>query len=629
MLKIKSKAFKFLIGTFAVVALAFAMNTYAAVDLGPTTLKVGSTGSYVMTLQTVVGATPVDGVFGPMTKAKVMAWQANNGLTADGIVGPATKAAMNGTTTPVTEVPGCPAGAAFNYLTGAPCVTTPVTEVPGCPAGALFNYMTGASCAGATTPVTGALTGSQGDISVTDFSSGTEQTIGEGGSEKVLGVYVEADNGSDVDVSSFKVELKDGAGDGSTRLERYIDSVDVYMGSTKVGSADVDEFSKDSTTYTKAISLSGAIVEKGEKVKFYVVLNANSVIYSDDIGNTWDVDVTSVRFQDAMGVIMTYAGTDVAVDAVNVDFEDSTANDEISTLSASSNPDAATLLVKDTGVSDEYMVFAFRLKADSDSTDLNVLEIPITVVPGAADADEVVSDIYLKVGSTVYDDYSYAAGIYTFTMDEGELEVEAGETITVEVYTEFMKEGLGTTYTTGETVTFSLDASELIVENVDGDSVETSGLTNRSGNEMVLSTTVANVSNLSWTVASTGTMVDFFFTVEADNEDFDVLAADVDDAIAAGSTAVVVEGATFMTDIKGTLTRYSGDSVVTLGGNTGYTVAAGDETTFRVRYTLGSDATTPVVAADNGKWLEVKVTSVAGQPVPDNKMTSPTATVNL
>ena len=60
------------------------------------TLKKGSRGEDVKTLQTMLGGLVVDGIFGSKTKAAVEAFQAANGLKVDGIVGPLTWAALNG-----------------------------------------------------------------------------------------------------------------------------------------------------------------------------------------------------------------------------------------------------------------------------------------------------------------------------------------------------------------------------------------------------------------------------------------------------------------------------------------------------------------------------------------------------
>lgn len=49
-------------------------------------LKVGTKGEDVKILQSLLGVT-ADGSFGPMTKAKVIEWQAQNGLKADGLFG--------------------------------------------------------------------------------------------------------------------------------------------------------------------------------------------------------------------------------------------------------------------------------------------------------------------------------------------------------------------------------------------------------------------------------------------------------------------------------------------------------------------------------------------------------------
>ena len=62
----------------------------AVAPSGHPTVHQGASGPIVQQIQAAVGATPVDGKFGPRTAAKVKAFQAAHGLAADGIVGPQT-----------------------------------------------------------------------------------------------------------------------------------------------------------------------------------------------------------------------------------------------------------------------------------------------------------------------------------------------------------------------------------------------------------------------------------------------------------------------------------------------------------------------------------------------------------
>lgn len=62
------------------------------------TLRQGSRGAAVADLQRRLGGLTADGVFGPMTRRAVVAFQASRGLAADGVVGPRTWGALAGRT---------------------------------------------------------------------------------------------------------------------------------------------------------------------------------------------------------------------------------------------------------------------------------------------------------------------------------------------------------------------------------------------------------------------------------------------------------------------------------------------------------------------------------------------------
>ena len=152
-----------------------------------------------------------------------------------------------------------------------------------------------------------------------------------------------------------------------------------------------------------------------------------------------------------------------------------------------------------------------------------------------------------------------------------------------------------------------------------------------TGNVQTFTAAGAVVSNYSWSVNTTGTMVDFFFTVDNTdgNNGFNVLAADITNTIAGTMVTLDTTGTPETAAAGyGILSKYSGDAATAIG-TTGFTVDAGNTTTFRVRYSVGSTTAAAAVAADNGKWLEVTIIAVSGNTVTETKQTSPTATVNL
>ncbi len=64
-------------------------------SIAPPTLRRGSQGPDVVTVQRLVGAEP-DGKFGPKTEQAVRSYQSANGLQSDGVVGPKTWASLLG-----------------------------------------------------------------------------------------------------------------------------------------------------------------------------------------------------------------------------------------------------------------------------------------------------------------------------------------------------------------------------------------------------------------------------------------------------------------------------------------------------------------------------------------------------
>lgn len=588
---------KVLQNTFAasIVALVALMMTVSFASAAPFTytsgiIKVGSRGAHVSDLQTCMNGLNfstgvVDGVFGNNTKAGVMAFQASKGLVADGVIGmatgPAFQAACAGTTTTTTT-------------------TTSTTS----------SFST---------------TGDAGDLTTTTTSTDVESDVKEGDSENVLGLKVEADD-SDIAITSVKVVFEKSSGTGSTRFDKYVDEVMVMLDGEEVASVDADEFSKDGSEYSKSISLEDAVVAEDDKVNLYVAVKTLSTV--DDTAALFDVKATQIRYIDESGMSI----SDTLSHTETFGFGDQGEDDKLSIKSSSDNPIASTLKVEDNNDSDEYMVLAFRLEADEDGSDIMLNELPVaftisnnggdidSVTAGTqttANIEDIIDQVMVDIDGEKFEadldgtgNLTLGVGSATFTVDfdEDDVVIEAGDIVDVEVYVTF-KEQDGN-YNNAAKISAQVTASSIDAE---GDDTLSGGSLSgtASGKTHTLDIAGAVVDNFGWSVNSTGAFIDFTFDVESEDEDFVVNIADIiaNDTITGNATVAAP-----------VLSVTGGDADENTPGAI-YTVLAGDDATFQVRYAL--------TTGTNGQFAQVKITSAAGQEVENSKQTSPTAVVNL
>jgi len=579
---------------FAVMFVGFAVVSStvkaAECDLGTVTLMKGSTGTAVTCLQTKLGVTPVTGYFGSITDGKVKAFQTANSLLADGKVGALTKAALGLTTTTTTLPAGCTAGALFSSTTGAPCTAT-------------------------TTSTT--LSGGAGSIDVNQTSSDVEDVAIEGQATKMLGFKVEASD-SDIAITNLKLKLENkDAPDSPYRLTNYVDSVDIYMGSTKVGSADASDFSKSSYAYTKSINLSNAVVKMGSThiATFYVVINAASSIDTANMDGganpaRFEIDVNSIRYQDATGLVMS-EGDDsnplvtVAAPAVAGSFDSLTNSGDVKlTISkGSGNPAIQNVTISDTGSTPDVKMLEFKLKATGADLSFDQLTVAIDSTVGAGDNSDMILDMSLKNGSDVLaSDPTIPAGDgnVTFNLDDT-FTIAADSTETFIVYAKIAELNA---FTSGD-LKVSLAQSGIATEDENGDTV-TNESGAASGNVQTFTSSSATVSGVSTSgnVANNTTKpgyISFAFTVSADEGDV-VLDATPNNA---GNLTWTITGTdTTLAGLSApVLSKTSGDATLA-GGN--YTVYEGDTATFVLDFTF-----TTVDAGDNGTY-RITLNKVAG-----------------
>ncbi|MDB5244795.1 MAG: hypothetical protein JWN18_665 [Parcubacteria group bacterium] len=427
-------------------------TTSTSCSVGTVNLTIGSSGMAVTCLQQGLiaagysipaGAT---GYFGAQTRAAVSAWQAARGIMPTaGYFGAISRAAwgMGGSTTTTTTstVPGCVAGAMFSSTTGAACTTT--STVPGCTAGAMFSSTTGAACSSTTTTTTtsGPLAGTDGSISdVSKLGSFNNEDVAEGNSGvKVLGADIETSNDGDIELKSIKVSFDPTGNTGSDNLDDYLDTVDVWLGSTKIGSADVAGFSQDSNNlYTKTITLNNAVIRADQVAKLYVSVDAVNNIDSSDIsGDSWTVDIENIRFVDGSGVTTTDDSTgDINAMNVGISFVDfsTSANTELKLSVSSDSPKAGIVVIDDTSNTDNVSLLKGKMKLDGTS-DVNLDEFPVTFTTvGGNGLSAVTGSVTLKLdGQTYTESVSTTTLVASITFDNLNFDINAGDTVDFEV----------------------------------------------------------------------------------------------------------------------------------------------------------------------------------------------------
>jgi hypothetical protein len=413
-------------------------------------LTVGSTGADVTALQTMLGVTPATGYFGAITKAAVVAYQTSKGISATGYVGPLTRAALN-------------------YV--APVVTPSTGGSTG---------STGSSAS---------LDGTDGTISdVNELTQYNNEEVGEGDEDvKVLGMEIEASNEGDIQLKSMKIELTETGSGDSEKLDDYVSDVSIWMGSTKIGSADADQFNEDDDgLYSKTISLSNAVIKADETVKFYVAVSAVNSFDSGDIdGNDWSVDVLNIRYTDGSGVTSTESDAgdltgdlDVAMDFVS--FGDA-ADTEITISTASDTPDADIVVVDDTEETEDVLLLKGKIKVEG-SSDVVLDEMPITftVAGTATGLASTTGSVKLVIDGEEYTESvgsTFNSLVSSVTFDDMELDIEGESTVEFAVYADIL--GIDDALTAGDTLKAEVTASNrsmMDIEDEEGDSV-----TDRSG----------------------------------------------------------------------------------------------------------------------------------------------------
>lgn len=503
----KTKAFK--VGSFVVALVIAGAITANAMTYMP--IKTGGVEN-VKAIQTLVGVT-ADGVAGPMTKAAIATWQAANGLVADGAFGPASAAKANGAVSGNFPA-GCSSATGFSTTTGMSCAT--VSSYPaGCASAVGFSSTTGMSCAGTPGTTPGTLTGGAGSFVTTTppvLSQYNNEDVGEGEKDVIVaGWEVEADDNSDLSITSAKITLNGASNTGSTTASKYMTEVSIMLDGKEVASENISNFSKSSTgVYSKSVSLSNAIVKSGDKAKLTIAVSSAETIDSANLtGDAWTVDLESVRYVDGTGAMLTDSLT---ITPVSISFGTfaSTTDLEMKVALENSNLKSKVVKVDTTNDTDDVELLKFTVEAKGSDITINDLPVLLTVA-NAADVDAVANSLKLKVGSDEWTEtVSSSSTVATVTFDEIDYLVKAGTKATFTVFADVNDIETGT-FDEGDTLKAELTSTfvdDVVAEDKNGDPIVNNDATGTAlGNAMAFYTTGIKVTQVSSNakVASAGT----------------------------------------------------------------------------------------------------------------------------
>lgn len=403
------------------------------------TLKSGMSGAAVSSLQSALNmyanaSLSTDGSFGPATKAAVMAFQSSKALSADGVAGPATQGALQ-----------------------------------------TASMMTGSDCEGNDNGGSNEISGDAGSVSSYELvSSYAGEEVGEGESDiPVAGLRIEADNGSDLGITSLKLAF-DHTGSGSEDLDDYVSEVTVWYNDEQVASVDVDDFSENSSNvWSKTVTLDGVVIDADEDGDIIVALTALDTIDSSDLSQNWTVDFQTVRFVDGQDVV---TSEDAGTTAVTFNFSSfATAADiEMNIALDNDNMDARVEEVDSNSDTDGVELLKFTVEADGSDITINDLPIFLTTT-GATDVDFVANTLQLEVdGENFSETISATAATATVTFDDIDFTINEGDEVTFTVSADI--NDLDSNFEAGDTIKAELPA--YTVDDIDADDEQGDAISN-------------------------------------------------------------------------------------------------------------------------------------------------------
>lgn len=476
------------------------------------------------------------------------------------------------------------------------------------------------------TPSGGPLQGGAGSLQSAEFVASLDnEDVGEGQNNiAVSGLDLEADNGSDLRVTSVRVAFEQVAVSAlpSDDLDDYSDQVSIWFDGVKVGTADVADFDENSGVWSKSISLTGdAVVRMSQTKDLRVAVSAIDNIDSVDLDNDdWTVAIENVRYVDAQGAVTTETTLDdigdngTAADR-HFQFEDfaAAADLELNLNEATDNPDARVVDVDDSGTTDGVVLLSGNLEASGG--DIMVKELTVNVATTGADLRVITDSLTLEVDSVEVQTINTstdctAAGVCVF--DSVDRQVNDGDSAKVRVLADI--NGTDDIGVQGATLTASINNATTDAEDENGDNLVAGDLTGTANGEAQsffdegIQTTFTSGTAVNATSDGTPDIGTFTITFKAkafDTRAFIDRSCHQDPTPPTSTTASAGEGIIFGHNGSGVVTSCVVDSTTVAGSQTSsssFEILEGATETFTLTVAIQGGDSFETVALESINW---------------------------
>lgn len=329
-----------------------------------------------------------------------------------------------------------------------------------------------------TTPTPGGpLQGGEGLLEDPNLLGDVEAVVDEGDTEQVLGVEFEAKD-SDIRIERVDVKFTIASG-GSIRLDRYVDTVDLYLNGTRIGRMSAGDSSRNNRTHTLRFTGLNGVVREGQTGELYVRVTAVDSIGDDEEDKNIEVEIPvfGIRAVDASGLSETYF--DDSIDITNDFSVDAASEADLKIGEGDDNPAARVVEVDEDDTTSNIELLEFTMEPGNGDVVVDDLPVRLTAAgTGSPEVDHVLQSIALKRGSQTLQTRTIPASatsssVVTFTNLNLNLDEDEEETFTIVA----TARALSADFLNGNSITAELDDTEpgWVVEDADGELIDVDG----------------------------------------------------------------------------------------------------------------------------------------------------------